>query len=152
MFKAILCDRDQALLGRQSHTKVEEHFAHCMMKACAFGLNLSLKRSAFREDKMPWSRRILPSKPRLRPSKINCRRCGPRAMRRLQIWRLNSIGFDEGLVEGRAKYLVSDEHKTLLAGTRVEATHDFMKSSAFGIALEIKTARSTINAFELCLS
>ncbi|KAK4415487.1 hypothetical protein Salat_2656100 [Sesamum alatum] len=40
LFKAILCDRDQALLGRQSHTK-----------ACSFGHNMSLKCSAFREDK-----------------------------------------------------------------------------------------------------
>ncbi|KAK4424766.1 hypothetical protein Salat_1670200 [Sesamum alatum] len=51
LFKEILCDRDQALLGRQSHTNVKEHFAHCMMQACAFGHNLSLTCSGFRKDK-----------------------------------------------------------------------------------------------------
>ncbi|KAK4417195.1 hypothetical protein Salat_2545100 [Sesamum alatum] len=61
-------------------------------------------------------------------------------------------GFDEGLIEGRARYLASDEHKALLAATRMEAARDFLKSSAFGIALEIKTAQSTIDAFELCRS
>ncbi|KAK4422841.1 hypothetical protein Salat_1866700, partial [Sesamum alatum] len=59
-------------------------------------------------------------------------------------------GFDEGLIEGRARYHASDEHKTLLAGPRVEAARDFMKTSTFGIALEIKTVRSTTDAFELC--
>ncbi|KAK4438553.1 hypothetical protein Salat_0189800 [Sesamum alatum] len=40
LFKAILYDPGQALLSKHSHTK-----------ACAFGHNLSLKCSVFREDK-----------------------------------------------------------------------------------------------------
>ncbi|KAK4426916.1 hypothetical protein Salat_1460400 [Sesamum alatum] len=51
MFKAILCGCDQALLDRQSHTKVEEHVNRCIMQACAFSHNLSLKCFTFREDK-----------------------------------------------------------------------------------------------------
>ncbi|KAK4438554.1 hypothetical protein Salat_0189900 [Sesamum alatum] len=61
-------------------------------------------------------------------------------------------GFNHGLTEGHARYLTSDDHKVLLAVTRVDVACDFLKSIAFGITLEIKTTCYTIDAFELCRS
>ncbi|KAK4415795.1 hypothetical protein Salat_2686900 [Sesamum alatum] len=140
LFKAILCDRDQALLSKQLHTKVKEHFAHSMMQACALGHNLSLKCSIFREEKKVLVVESATLKSEMEALKAQIAKA--KASKR----------FDHGLTEGRARYLASDDHKALLATTRVDAARDFLKSAAFGITLEIKTAHFTIDSFELCRS
>ncbi|KAK4428887.1 hypothetical protein Salat_1188600 [Sesamum alatum] len=136
--KAILCNCDQALLGRHLHTKIEKYFAHCMIQACAFGHNLC---SAFRKDK-----KALVS--------INATLKSEVEALEFQLSEMKASN-DEKVVNLEAqlqRYLASNEHTTLLAATRIEAAHDFLKSAAFGISLEINTARSTIDAFKLCRS
>ncbi|KAK4438759.1 hypothetical protein Salat_0210500 [Sesamum alatum] len=51
LYKACCLDRDQILLAQTAHTRVEEHLAHVLMQASAFGHNLALKCSMFRNDK-----------------------------------------------------------------------------------------------------
>ncbi|KAK4421633.1 hypothetical protein Salat_2113900 [Sesamum alatum] len=178
LFNAILCIPDQAILGRKSHVKVEENFAHCMMKACAFGHNLSLKCCTFHEGKKllatlninlllevealkaQISELKTSNKTKVADLEAQLQRCTNEIVN-IRLKALDegeqkafdqgrTKGFEEGLVEGRAIYLSSHEHQALLPETRVAAARDFMKCPAFGVALEIKTAKLTIDAFELC--
>ncbi|KAK4434406.1 hypothetical protein Salat_0603400 [Sesamum alatum] len=58
LYKACCMDRDQVLLAQTAHTRVEEQLAHVLMQASAFGHNLALKCSMFRNDKAEAERKI----------------------------------------------------------------------------------------------
>ncbi|KAK4427340.1 hypothetical protein Salat_1502900 [Sesamum alatum] len=58
LYKACCLDRDQILLAQTAHTRVEEHLAHVLMQASAFGHNLALKCSMFRNDKANAEKKI----------------------------------------------------------------------------------------------
>ncbi|KAK4428838.1 hypothetical protein Salat_1183700 [Sesamum alatum] len=54
------------------------------------------------------------------------------------------------MTEGCVEYLQSYEHKGVLPTTRLEGARDFLKSSAFQVAMEIKAAQFTNDGFKLC--
>ncbi|KAK4424982.1 hypothetical protein Salat_1691800 [Sesamum alatum] len=58
LYKACCLDPDQILLAQTAHTRVEEHLAHVLMQASAFGHNLALKCSMFRNDKADAEKKI----------------------------------------------------------------------------------------------
>ncbi|KAK4433360.1 hypothetical protein Salat_1098300 [Sesamum alatum] len=58
LYKTSCLDRDQVLLAQTAHTRVEEHLAHVLMQASAFGHNLALKCSMFQNDKADAEKRI----------------------------------------------------------------------------------------------
>ncbi|KAK4430980.1 Gibberellin 20 oxidase 3 [Sesamum alatum] len=150
----------------------------CSIKACAVEHNLSLKCSAFHEDKKllvasntslttevdALKTQLSELKASIETKLADLEAQLQRSASKIVDVRLKALDegeqkgftrgrterFEEGLVEGRARYLSLSEQQALLAETRVAATRDFMKSPAFGVALEIKTAKSTIDAFELC--
>ncbi|KAK4427156.1 hypothetical protein Salat_1484500 [Sesamum alatum] len=51
LYRAFLLPRDQATLVPSSHTRIEEHHAHVLTQAMAFGHHLSLKCSYWRKEK-----------------------------------------------------------------------------------------------------
>ncbi|KAK4426918.1 hypothetical protein Salat_1460600 [Sesamum alatum] len=58
LYKTCCLDRDQVLLAQTAHTRVEEHLAHVLIQASAFGHNLALKCSMFRNNKADAEKRI----------------------------------------------------------------------------------------------
>ncbi|KAK4421683.1 hypothetical protein Salat_2118900 [Sesamum alatum] len=93
LYKACCLDRDQILLAQTAHTRVEEHLAHVLMQvtfitfsyvplcfswiflllehlqASAFGHNLALKCSMFRNDKVDAEKKICELKQSLESAK-----------------------------------------------------------------------------------
>ncbi|KAK4415091.1 hypothetical protein Salat_2616300 [Sesamum alatum] len=58
LYKACCLDHNQIFLAQTAHTRVEEHLAHVLMQASAFGYNLALKCSMFRNDKADAEKKI----------------------------------------------------------------------------------------------
>ncbi|KAK4417150.1 hypothetical protein Salat_2540600 [Sesamum alatum] len=141
LFKVILCNRHQALLAKKSHTK-----------ASTFGNNLSLKCFVFWEDKkvLVAENTMLKSEVETLKEQIAEAKASKEGDKK-GFKRAQAKGFDYRLTEDHARYLGSDDHKALLAAIHVEGARDFLKF-VFGIALEMKNARSTLDAFELCHS
>ncbi|KAL2252291.1 UNVERIFIED_CONTAM: hypothetical protein Sindi_0023800 [Sesamum indicum] len=61
-------------------------------------------------------------------------------------------GRKRGVEEGQAGRIPIEEHQRILAGSRMSAVRDFLKTDTFTTALEIKSADSFATGYETCLS
>ncbi|KAL2237405.1 UNVERIFIED_CONTAM: hypothetical protein Sindi_0932200 [Sesamum indicum] len=61
-------------------------------------------------------------------------------------------GRKRGVEEGQAGRIPIEEHQRILAGSRMSAVRDFLKTDTFTTALEIKSADSFAKGYETCLS
>ncbi|KAL2247789.1 UNVERIFIED_CONTAM: hypothetical protein Sindi_2631200 [Sesamum indicum] len=61
-------------------------------------------------------------------------------------------GHKHGVEEGQAGRIPIEEHQRILAGSRMSAVCDFLKTDTFTTALEIKSADSFAKGYETCLS
>ncbi|KAL0378572.1 UNVERIFIED_CONTAM: hypothetical protein Sradi_3162700 [Sesamum radiatum] len=56
------------------------------------------------------------------------------------------------MTQGREEFLLSAKYETSIATSRLQGARDFLKSSAFNVAIEIKAANFVNDGFEKCKS
>ncbi|KAK4423285.1 hypothetical protein Salat_1911300 [Sesamum alatum] len=147
LFKACCLEHDQVLLAQTARARVEEHLAYVLMQTSAFGHNLSLKCSMFRNDK---ENEALEAKIALdaRVPELEAKVADLEAQLASTIEENKKVvadalerghtdgfsagrfaGKTEGLNEGCEAYLQSKEHKKSISKTRLQGTGDFLKAS-----------------------
>ncbi|KAK4434780.1 hypothetical protein Salat_0640900 [Sesamum alatum] len=180
LYKAYLLARDQAALVPTAHTRIEEHHAHVLTQAMAFGHHLSLRSSFLRQEKITSDAKLsevqkqleesdkLPAAAEERVKQLETQLEDLILRSRIEVETARTVALDagkkegfstgclagktEGLKEGREIYLASEEHKEFVKQTRLQGARDFLKAPAFNVAVEIKATEFLDQGFERCKS
>ncbi|KAK4425107.1 hypothetical protein Salat_1704500 [Sesamum alatum] len=173
LYNACCLDRDQILLAQTAHMRVEEHLAHVLMQGSAFGHNLALKCSMFRNDKADAEKKIRELEQSLEGAKAaadaqvavlgiqisaTIEEGKQQAAAALEQARTDGFsagrlaGKTEGVIEGREAFLQSDKYKQSLANARLQGTRDFLKSPVFKTAIDVQSAQFLNDGFDKCIA
>ncbi|KAK4412859.1 hypothetical protein Salat_2933100 [Sesamum alatum] len=180
LYKACLLAPDQATLVPTAHTRSEEHHAHVLTQAIAFGHHLSLRCSFLRQEKITSDAKLfvlqkqLEENDKLRAAaeervkqleaqledltlrshiEVDTARTVALEVGRKEGFSTGCLaGKTEGLKKGREIYLASEEHKEFVKQTRLQGAHDFLKTPAFNVAVAIKATEFLDQGFERCKS
>ncbi|KAK4417211.1 hypothetical protein Salat_2546700 [Sesamum alatum] len=162
LYKACLLPRDQATLVPTAHTQIEEHHAHVLTQAMAFGHHLSLRCSYLRREKITNDGKLTEAQKQLEEShklraateeRVDTARTVALEAGKKEGFSAGCLaGKTEELVEGHSAYLASDEHKEFIKQTRLQGARDFLKTPAFNVAIEIKAIEFLDQGFKRCKS
>ncbi|KAL0406548.1 UNVERIFIED_CONTAM: hypothetical protein Slati_3968700 [Sesamum latifolium] len=67
-----------------------------------------------------------------------------------KLFRWEAAGLIVSKTQGRDEYTRSEEYNASLANSRLQGARDFLKSSAFKVAVEIKATNFVNDGFEKC--
>ncbi|KAK4421269.1 hypothetical protein Salat_2077400 [Sesamum alatum] len=180
MYKACLLPHDQVTLISIAHTRIEEHHAHVLTQAMAFGHHLSLRCSYFRKEKLTSDEKFSEAQKQLEESNKLRTAAEERAKQleaqledltlrsRIEVDTARTValevkkneGFSAGCLAGKTKglkesrevYLTSEEHRGYIKQTRLQGARDFLKAPAFNVAVEIKATEFLDQGFKRCKS
>ncbi|KAK4414988.1 hypothetical protein Salat_2605900 [Sesamum alatum] len=144
LYKACCLNRDQILLAQTVHTRVEEHLAHVLMQASAFGHNLALKCSMFRNDKADAEKKIR----ELEQSLESAKAAEKEALEAKTIADAQVAALGSQL----SATIEEDEYKQSLANARLQGARDFLKSPVFKTAIDVQSAQFLNDGFDKCIA
>ncbi|KAK4416499.1 hypothetical protein Salat_2475400 [Sesamum alatum] len=149
LYKTCCLDRDQVLLAQTAHTRVEEHLAHVLMQASAFGHNLALKCSMFWNDKADAEKKVHELEQSLESAKIAEKKAlDDKVAADAQVSDLEARL--SATVDGSKKQ--SDDYKRSISDARLEGAQDFLKSPIFKMAVELQSAQFLNEGFDKCIA
>ncbi|KAL2247805.1 UNVERIFIED_CONTAM: hypothetical protein Sindi_2632800 [Sesamum indicum] len=164
--------RDQGELVTNNPIRLEEFAAHSLVQVMTFVRSLSLKCTHYRRSFIQSDQKVQNLKAQLaerdeEEPKLDASKKDKEILRSEHEVALSEAkkeafeagreaGLEEGrkrgVEEGQAGRIPIEEHQRILAGSRMSAVRDFLKTDTFTTALEIKSADSFAKGYETCLS
>ncbi|KAK4428408.1 hypothetical protein Salat_1140400 [Sesamum alatum] len=173
LYRCFLLPHDQAVLVPTAHTRAEEHHAHALTQAMAFGHNLSLKCTYWGKEKFSADTKLaqseasrLVAEEKIKQLETKLEDQAFRSQVKLKTAMAvamesgktesftvgRAAGKEGGLIAGREAYLSSTKHQKLISDTRLEGDPDFLLSPSFQVAIETKASNFLDQGFERCKS
>ncbi|KAL2248672.1 UNVERIFIED_CONTAM: hypothetical protein Sindi_2340900 [Sesamum indicum] len=174
VYNSFVSVRNQGALVTNNPIRLEEFAAHSMVQAMTFLRSLSLKCTHYRRTERDETERkqednllALGDEVQKLRAELDASKKDKEILRSEHEVALSEAkkeafeagreaGLEEGrkrgVEEGQAGRIPIEEHQRILAGSRMSAVRDFLKTDTFTTALEIKSADSFAKGYETCLS